>query len=451
MTLATSIFVRPDRLLLSGTVAAAAASLTLFALGSPAWRGCASVALGMALLTGYRHYSGDGSNSVTRRDIVFVLAFAISVNLLLSGPRRTGAACTPEQAGSAHPHQIAVFCPQFPETLRGFAVAPSGKHFIMQGKYGSTLVADASSGAHITNLASAPGNQVPVSRLSSDGRRLLSLNTGNAIITEVATSKIVRSIEIGEPVTLDGALSPNGRRLILSRQNMPSRLIDVDTGADIADLDDGDRDVGRQFPYPWPPSFDPTGTRIAVAGQRNASIADAETGRRLLVLAPGFPTFDRSGRYILLARRDMPTAVLDAATGALRFTLAPDNRSVVVNATGTRAVTFSGPLSRGFTSSDHSIATLWDMETGQPITALPGHNKIVMSADFSADGRHLATTTKHAIKFWDAETGAPLATVDGLNGTVGQLLFVAADSRIIFTTFGDAVRLWANPMAGTKP
>ena len=56
-------------------------------------------------------------------------------------------------------------------------------------------------------------------------------------------------------------------------------------------------------------------------------------------------------------------------------------------------------------SNDNTIK-LWNVETGQEISTLTGHNSRVNSVSFSPDGKTLATGSwDNTIKLWNVETG----------------------------------------------
>jgi WD40 repeat protein len=67
------------------------------------------------------------------------------------------------------------------------------------------------------------------------------------------------------------------------------------------------------------------------------------------------------------------------------------------------------------TGSYDNTIKLWDVETGQQIRTLTGHNSYVTSVSFSSDGKTLATGSgDDTIKLWNGEYGW------GLDGFVGR-------------------------------
>ncbi|MEO7735103.1 MAG: protein kinase [Kofleriaceae bacterium] len=138
----------------------------------------------------------------------------------------------------------------------------------------------------------------------------------------------------------------------------------------------------------------------------------ADLGRRLALLDPHLHT--------VLAEMGLPTRVQ-----ALRTS--PD---------GQRAITI--PV-----VSSPSAPILWDLEHGQEIARLEGHNAQVYSAQFVGDGHEILTAgTDGAARAWDGATGQLRQTYFGTT----TLLVDAARSRdgaLVVAVSGDGVmRFW---------
>jgi WD40 repeat protein len=63
-------------------------------------------------------------------------------------------------------------------------------------------------------------------------------------------------------------------------------------------------------------------------------------------------------------------------------------------------------------SADKTIK-LWDVETGQEIRTLKGHDDSVYSVNFSSDGKTLVSgSADNTIKLWNVETGQEILTLN---------------------------------------
>jgi WD40 repeat protein/tetratricopeptide (TPR) repeat protein len=157
---------------------------------------------------------------------------------------------------------------------------------------------------------------------------------------------------------------------------------------------------------------------------------------------------DHAGRWLAVGWTDGNIRLHDAATGALRRTIAgdgtrlalspdgqwlavpgPDN-SVMLRSTGedTAPITLgrhhAGITALAFspdgktlasTSWDHDHTTrLWDMARREERRALRGHSNIVNDVAFSPDGAWVVTASDdHTTRIWDARDGQSLAVLPG--------------------------------------
>ena len=120
-------------------------------------------------------------------------------------------------------------------------------------------------------------------------------------------------------------------------------------------------------------------------------------------------------------------------------------RDVVFSADGTLVATVSGSTSAW---SRHEAA-VWDVKSGQLKGMLYGHTGAPTSAEFSSEGRLLATgATDGMIRIWDSKTaGSPMEQVLQ-NWYPIQDVEVSPDgSRIATGDLGGVVSLW-NPLTG---
>ncbi|MBW4623355.1 MAG: hypothetical protein KME17_28860 [Cyanosarcina radialis HA8281-LM2] len=93
-------------------------------------------------------------------------------------------------------------------------------------------------------------------------------------------------------------------------------------------------------------------------------------------------------------------------------------------------------------SGDRTIK-LWDVETGECLKTLVGHENWVLSVAFSPDGRTIASCSPdRTVKLWDVETGECLKTFIGHQNWVLSIAF-SPDGQYLVSGSGDqTVKLW---------
>ena len=89
------------------------------------------------------------------------------------------------------------------------------------------------------------------------------------------------------------------------------------------------------------------------------------------------------------------------------------------------SVSFSPDGKTLVSGSDDNTIKLWDVETGQEIRTLKGHDSFVTSVNFSPDGKTLVSGSwDKTIKLWNVETGQEIRTLKGMITLSGALILV---------------------------
>jgi WD40 repeat protein len=178
-----------------------------------------------------------------------------------------------------------------------------------------------------------------------------------------------------------------------------------------------------------------SGAQVHVLGSVVDDVVSVEfsgDGRLVAALAPG----PRQIRVWDVVERRV---VADANAAAADFH--GPNEAIAFNPSGTLlAVTVEGEV------------WILDIASAEWISKLTGHNSLVTSVAFVADGGAvLAGSMDGTFRFWDPVSGAELASVDA---GVGQIvtLDVSEDGRWLLTGGdGGAVRLWELQSSGARP
>jgi WD40 repeat protein len=94
------------------------------------------------------------------------------------------------------------------------------------------------------------------------------------------------------------------------------------------------------------------------------------------------------------------------------------------------------------TVSDASEVKLWDSASAKEIATLPGHTDQVWTAEFSPDGKTLATAGLDGLKLWDTVTHRFVTNLVGHTGGVQVAAFIKSGSLLVSHGTDNTIRLW---------
>jgi WD40 repeat protein/predicted Ser/Thr protein kinase len=202
------------------------------------------------------------------------------------------------------------------------------------------------------------------------------------------------------------ALSPDGLLLAsggLSRyENVPVRLWDVRTGAQIAEH--------------------------AVSGKPE--------GVTHIVFSP-------DGKYLVCATSDLRIQVLELPTLHLVKTLEAHTafmNSLAFDSTGTRLAS----------ASNDSRIVLWDFASGRQLTQLTGHRGSISDVAFAPDGQTLVSAGRdQTVRVWDLRSPGRHAILRGHRGGVRSVV-CSTDGKELYSLSDDGtLKIWQMPSAGS--
>jgi WD40 repeat protein len=201
-------------------------------------------------------------------------------------------------------------------------------------------------------------------------------------------------------------------------------------------------------------AFSPDSRRLVTVGtQKTAKVWDVETGRLLLRLRGHrrqgyFVTYSSDGRRIATGSLDGTAKVWDARTGQELVTLPMDPQKGYALTGFSNIVTpvvFDAKGERLLTGGPDGKARLWEVATGRLLRTLyPGKKTSGMAGYFLPDQRHAVTTADNLIQIWELSTGRLVTEATGRGANSG--LDFSRDGRRMFA--GSAEGPIVSPSSG---
>jgi WD40 repeat protein len=100
------------------------------------------------------------------------------------------------------------------------------------------------------------------------------------------------------------------------------------------------------------------------------------------------------------------------------------------------------------TASFDKAGRVWLAQTGAEWVELRGHADIVMSIDFSPDGKRIVTASSdRTARVWDAASGAQLLVLEGHTGPVLSAVFLPDGNHVATASEDKTARVWDVSMA----
>jgi len=173
--------------------------------------------------------------------------------------------------------------------------------------------------------------------------------------------------------------------------------------------------------------------RIAVARElAAASVAnlDVDPERSILLALEAVNTTYSADKTILPEAEDaLHRAVRETRT---LHTIRPAGAGV-----------FSPDTSQIVTGSPDGVATVWNVETGEPEMTLVGHTDAIRNIAFSKNGQLIATCSNDmTARVWDAETGQEYLTLYGHEAPLISPAFSPDGKYLATSSYDGTVRVW---------
>lgn len=287
---------------------------------------------------------------------------------------------------------------------------------------------------------------------SPDGMTIASVGSDKTVkLWDSITGKL-RNTLIGHTQEINTiAFSSNGKLLASGSLDKTVKLWDVTTGKLIHTLTGHAASVQSV-------AFSPDGAIIASGGW-DQSVKVWNTAKGILIrtihgncdvinsliitaLPPDF-TLSKRGYQTIIAtgtQFDSRIKLWDLQTGQRVQTLAGHDDSAVT------ALAISPDGKTLASSGWDNTVRVWNLETSEEIHTMKGHTDHVWSVVFSPDGKTLASGSwDKTIKLWNLQTGEEINTFIGHNSRISSVAFSPNSKNLVSSSFDSTIKVWHLP------
>jgi WD40 repeat protein len=256
-----------------------------------------------------------------------------------------------------------------------------------------------------------------------------------AYVHDTATGKELLVLKGHEKPVLSAKFSPDGKKIVTASLDETARVWDAATGNLLHTLKGHACGVltanfspdsklivttgdGSNYRFSISEHGGGGGSSSSTSTMENvaARIWDAETGKEVAALRwPGYlKAFVRNARFSPDGRRVLTFGNVGNAIG--------DQEDVQVN----------------------FRPNIWDAATGKLLVTLKGQPRTVVAAEFSANGRLIATAGKDkTARVWDAATGEELFVLRGHENALYSVSFSPDSTRLVTSSEDRTARVWS--------
>ncbi|APR87034.1 High-affnity carbon uptake protein Hat/HatR [Minicystis rosea] len=361
--------------------------------------------------------------------------------------------------------------------------SPDGQKIVTASLDGTARVWNAD-GSGEPVVLDGKGGDVWSARWSPDGKRVATgANDGKAWVWNADGS--------GAPVVLEGhteavkrvAWSPDGTRLVTASADGTARVWNAGgSGEPVVLRGHGGKVVAA--------SFDPSGTRIVTASSdKTARVWNADGSGQAIVLSGhaeavtsalwspdgmriATASDDNTARVWSAFDADLPLVLRGHGEGVLSARFSPDGRSIVTSSYDGTARVWSAGVDARFAAThfpagavpqlspsldevltvdtENGAVQVWRTDGIGRAIVLPGHDRGVRSAVFSADGKKIVTASEDGTaRVWNADGSGVLVVLRDHKSEVAWAAFSPDGRKVVTASFDKTARVWNADGSGT--
>ncbi len=179
---------------------------------------------------------------------------------------------------------------------------------------------------------------------------------------------------------------------------------------------------------------------LSVANGRTREFVKPGTGRSGYV---GSVQYSPNGQWLVAGANDGLISIFDSRTGQVRI---PERLHAGKPDEHITHLKFTRDSTRLLTVAGNS-ACVWQCATGRPTLPPLSHPQLVTDADFSPDGRWIATASQDGtVRLWDARSGRLVLAAWKHQGAIWSLAFSPDGKRLLTGSDDRTAKLWRLPI-----
>lgn len=289
------------------------------------------------------------------------------------------------------------------------------------------------------------GKPVEYLQFAAASARMLSTGGGQVKVWDLPRSAGAEPVLAGEFSGKSGALSPDGKRLLLvDLLGRKAELVDIATKNPVPGFDCAEATLG---------AFSPGGPSLVLAVPKRLRVLAATTGKPLHSCAMPSPVArailpSLDGKSAALHTLNPGIGIGDATEGFAVVTLA--DGGVLCQATpnfkdggpGLAALAYSGDGRFLAVAGQQAVFQLWSVAKKAVAFEIKGAKVRVTSLAFTPDGKFVLAGSLRTLQAWDTATGGCRFTLEPHNGWITALAFSSDGTRMASGGLDEFVHVW---------